>query len=110
MVGSPTMNIHGWRQLVEWSIEYSMLNDAQKSQARFILKIEWERFCQWIIKKYADFPDKLKIQKYGDDPDEFEIQEYGDDPYRLEIQEYGDDPYGLKEEYADWRYKNEALV
>jgi adenosine deaminase CECR1 len=87
MVGSPTMNIHGWRQLVEWSIEYSMLNDAEKSKARVILKIEWERFCQWIIKKYADFPDKLKIQEYCDDPDAFEVEKYGDYLYGLEIQE-----------------------
>jgi adenosine deaminase CECR1 len=56
------MNIHGWRQLVEWSVEHSMLSLAQKSQAREILKREWEQFCLWIIGEYGSFADGLQIQ------------------------------------------------
>jgi adenosine deaminase CECR1 len=63
MVGSPAMNIHGWRQLVEWSVEYSMLSPTQKSEARDILQREWEQFCLWIISEYGDFADKLEIQE-----------------------------------------------
>jgi adenosine deaminase CECR1 len=62
MVGSPAMNIHGWRQLVEWSVEHSMLNKVQKSEAREILKGEWELFCLWVIEEYGAFADDLKIQ------------------------------------------------
>lgn len=54
MVGTPTMNIHGWRQLAEWSITYSCLSDEEKKKARKIFKDEWERFCQWIIDEYAE--------------------------------------------------------
>ncbi|OJD30609.1 adenosine amp deaminase [Diplodia corticola] len=30
MVGTPVMSVHGWRQLIEWSIEYSCLEDEKK--------------------------------------------------------------------------------
>lgn len=63
MVGSPAMNIHGWRQLVEWSVEHSMLSLTQKLEAREILKREWEQFCLWIIEEYGAFADELEIQE-----------------------------------------------
>jgi adenosine deaminase CECR1 len=63
MVGSPAMNIHGWRQLVEWSVEHSMLSLTQKLEAREILRREWEQFCAWIIEEYGAFAAELKIQE-----------------------------------------------
>lgn len=63
MVGSPAMNIHGWRQLVEWSVDHSMLNAAEKLRAHEILEREWEIFCKWIIKEYGAFADTLDIQE-----------------------------------------------
>lgn len=63
MVGSPAMNIHGWRQLVQWSIDHSMLSPAQKSEAHEIMKRKWEAFCKWIIEEYGAFADTLDIQE-----------------------------------------------
>lgn len=57
------MNIHGWRQLAEWSIKHSMLSAEEKLWAYEILKREWETFCKWIIEEYGAFADTLDIQE-----------------------------------------------
>jgi adenosine deaminase CECR1 len=61
MVGSPAMNLHGWRQLAEWSIEYSLLKPEEKIKALAIFHLDWERFCEWIISKYGDHADTLDV-------------------------------------------------
>jgi adenosine deaminase CECR1 len=60
MVGSPTMNIHGWRQLAEWSIEYSCLNDKDQAIARDIFRKDWDAFCDWIVEKHGPHAETLK--------------------------------------------------
>jgi adenosine deaminase CECR1 len=62
MVGSPTMSIHGWRQLVEWSIQYSCLSEIDQVEARRILKKTWEEFCQWIVNEYGDYAEALDVK------------------------------------------------
>lgn len=57
------MNIHGWRQLVEWSVQHSMLSRDEKATAREILSKEWEEFCSWIITEYEAISDALDIQE-----------------------------------------------
>jgi adenosine deaminase CECR1 len=59
MVGSPTMNIHGWRQLAEWSIEYSCLNEADQAKGRAYFEADWDVFCDDIIQKYGAYADTL---------------------------------------------------
>lgn len=60
MVGTPTMNLHGWRQLAEWSITYSCLTDEEKKEAMGNFSEEWESFCAWIITKYSDHASSLR--------------------------------------------------
>jgi adenosine deaminase CECR1 len=62
MVGSTSMSIHGWRQLVEWSIKHSCLSKDEKEHAMQILKREWEEFCQWVIDKYGAHADSFDIK------------------------------------------------
>ncbi|KAF2432477.1 Metallo-dependent hydrolase [Tothia fuscella] len=62
MVGSQSMTIHGWRQLVEWSIQFSCLDDKDQAQARDIIKREWEAFCGWIVDTYGAFADGLDVK------------------------------------------------
>ncbi|KAF1815202.1 Metallo-dependent hydrolase, partial [Eremomyces bilateralis CBS 781.70] len=52
MVGSTTMNLHGWRQLAEWSITHSCLSDGEKTKAFEIFWADWERYCDWVIETY----------------------------------------------------------
>ena len=53
------MNIHGWRQLAEWSIEFSCLNEQDKERAMQIFRDDWQEFCEWIDKEYGPHSDKL---------------------------------------------------
>ena len=62
MVGSPTMSLHGWRQLAEWSIQYSCLTTAEKEEAFSIFSREWEVFCGWIIEEFDAYADTLDVQ------------------------------------------------
>jgi len=65
MVGSYSMNIHGWRQLVLWSIEHSCLDNEEKVRANAILAREWEEFCHWVIENFEE--------EYGDGLDKIDI-------------------------------------
>ncbi|QIW95949.1 hypothetical protein AMS68_001467 [Peltaster fructicola] len=63
MVGDTRMTIHGWRQLVEWSIEHSCLSDDERKEALRILARDWEEYCQWIVKEYGEYAAGLKELK-----------------------------------------------
>ena len=59
MVGSPAMTIHGWKQLAEWSLDYSCLSPEQKIEAHEIFAKDWEEFCEWIVTTYGEIADSL---------------------------------------------------
>jgi adenosine deaminase CECR1 len=59
MVGDPRMNIHGWKQLAEWSLEHSCLSDDEISQAKAIHARDWDAFCQWVVSTYKGYADSL---------------------------------------------------
>jgi adenosine deaminase CECR1 len=61
MVGSTAMTLHGWRQLAEWSIEFSCLSDAEKAQAMFIFRREWQAFCEWTDAEFGAHADGLVV-------------------------------------------------
>jgi adenosine deaminase CECR1 len=62
MVGSPSMNLHGWRQLAEWSIDFCCLSDGEKNTAHQIFRHAWEQFCEWIVKEYGAYAASLEFQ------------------------------------------------
>jgi adenosine deaminase CECR1 len=57
LVGSFPMNLHGWRQLAQWSLEHSCLAPAQKRRALEIWRAEWESFCEWIVATFPEWVD-----------------------------------------------------
>ena len=59
MVGDARMNIHGWKQLAEWSLKHSCLTPDQHEQAKQIFARDWEVFCQWVVDTYAEYTDTL---------------------------------------------------
>jgi adenosine deaminase CECR1 len=61
MVGSTAMTLHGWRQLAEWSIEFSCLSEPEKAQAMAIFRREWEGFCEWIDVTFGAHADSLPV-------------------------------------------------
>ena len=61
MVGSPSMSLHGWKQLAEWSIEHSCLNDFEKSEMEREFRLQWELFYKWVIAQYSDYADSIRL-------------------------------------------------
>jgi adenosine deaminase CECR1 len=60
------MSVHSWKQLAEWSIEYSCLNDTEKAAAMEIFKEEWEEFCNEVVKKYSTVAVECGVQAWED--------------------------------------------
>lgn len=55
MVGDTRMTIHGWKQLVEWSLEHSCFSAEELKEALRILAKDWEEYCQWIVSEYGEY-------------------------------------------------------
>ncbi|KAK3945520.1 hypothetical protein QBC46DRAFT_403195 [Diplogelasinospora grovesii] len=54
--GKNDMTLHGWRQLIEWSIEHSCMQDGEngeKERVKAAWGEMWDRFCIWIIETYG---------------------------------------------------------
>ena len=65
MVGAPTMSLHSWKQLARWSIDYSCLNEKQKTEGHAILAQDWKEFCANIIAEYGPMVtgDEVDVEK-----------------------------------------------
>lgn len=65
MAGKPDMTLHGWRQLIEWSIEHSCTERDEKSKLMEEWQEMWDQFCNSII---DNFEGKLKgyLEPEGD--------------------------------------------
>ncbi|KAH7038925.1 cat eye syndrome critical region protein 1 [Macrophomina phaseolina] len=61
MVGTPTMSIHGWRQLAKWSIEHSCLKHEEIEDGLRFFGERWESFCEWVVTEYGDYARSLDI-------------------------------------------------
>jgi hypothetical protein len=54
MIGSKAMNLHGWRQLIEWSIKHASLDSGEREELRNIWKPLWDTFIGWINEAFKD--------------------------------------------------------
>ncbi|KAH6647915.1 hypothetical protein BKA67DRAFT_524120 [Truncatella angustata] len=50
MAGSKAMNLHGWRQLVEWSIDHASLTPQELARLRSVWEPLWNDFIEQINK------------------------------------------------------------
>ena len=63
IVGSPTMSLHSWKQLAQWSLEYSCLSEegtkheSDKNKAQKLLLGSFERFCTLVNRNYGHLVD-----------------------------------------------------
>ena len=53
MAGKADMTIHGWRQLIEWSIEHSCMEDHLRAEVKAFWEQSWETFCEAICTSYG---------------------------------------------------------
>ncbi|CAK7242806.1 MAG: hypothetical protein STHCBS139747_004308 [Sporothrix thermara] len=54
LVGKADMGLFGWRQLAEWSLEHSCLDEEDTKCARESWLKEWREYIFWLLKEYAD--------------------------------------------------------
>ncbi|KAF9876330.1 putative adenosine/AMP deaminase [Colletotrichum karsti] len=54
MVGKSDMTLHGWRQLIEWSLEHSCMSKEELKPVYAKWEELWEEFLDWIISEYAE--------------------------------------------------------
>ncbi|KAH0433988.1 hypothetical protein CcaCcLH18_05547 [Colletotrichum camelliae] len=53
MVGKTDMTLHGWRQLIEWSLEHSCMDQRERAAVTQEWKKLWDAFLDWIITEYG---------------------------------------------------------
>jgi len=64
LAGKQDMTLYGLRQLVEWSLEHSCLEEDRKADIRRDWELMWDTFCRWILTEYGslvDEPNTLKL-------------------------------------------------
>lgn len=54
MIGKDDMTLHGWRQLIEWSLEHSRMSEAEHADARKKWEELWNEFLDWMIGTYGE--------------------------------------------------------
>jgi adenosine deaminase CECR1 len=54
------MTIHSWKQLAEWSLEYSCLEDYQVKRAKEIFNKRWLLWCKGVIKLKEDWKHEVE--------------------------------------------------
>ncbi|KAK4206058.1 hypothetical protein QBC37DRAFT_244879, partial [Rhypophila decipiens] len=52
MAGKPDMTLHGWRQLIEWSIEHSSMEMDERKELHKSWLVMWDKFCRDMIDRY----------------------------------------------------------
>jgi adenosine deaminase CECR1 len=57
------MSLYSWKQLALWSIEYSCLNDEQKTKGKRILMETWVGFCTEIVEEYGELLDGEELDE-----------------------------------------------
>lgn len=53
MIGRADMTLHGWRQLVEWSLQHSCMSTEERQGVLGKWELMWEEFLDWIIAEYG---------------------------------------------------------
>jgi adenosine deaminase CECR1 len=50
------MTLHGWRQLIQWSIDHSCMDDNERASVQQAWSNKWKEFCDWVVKEYEEKP------------------------------------------------------
>lgn len=65
------MTLHGWRQLIEWSIEHSCMDPHERAEVYTAWLSMWEKFCLDIIRDHElDLIEGKYLEPPADDEDE----------------------------------------
>ncbi|TLS23996.1 hypothetical protein PpBr36_08565 [Pyricularia pennisetigena] len=53
-VGRSDTTLHGWKQLIKWSIEHACLSDDERREVNERWEQLWSEFVHWLIEEYKD--------------------------------------------------------
>ncbi|PKS11466.1 hypothetical protein jhhlp_003230 [Lomentospora prolificans] len=53
MIGRADMSLHGWRQLIEWSLQHSCMSDGERQGVWVQWEKRWEEFLDWMLVEYG---------------------------------------------------------
>jgi adenosine deaminase CECR1 len=57
MVGKADMTLHGWRQLIEWSLQHSCMEDSLRAEAERRWEGLWDKFLDAVIDEFESVLD-----------------------------------------------------
>lgn len=63
--GKTNMTLHGWRQLIEWSIEHSCMEKDLQAKVYSEWEKLWNKFCQWIVDEHGWLLEEQKASGSG---------------------------------------------
>lgn len=73
MVGSQDMDLHGWRQLAEWSIEHaSMESERERQELKALWQQKWDVFVTRLNEALGGL-ERLERRK-GEDDEAFGVR------------------------------------
>lgn len=61
MAGKADMTLHGFRQLIEWSLEHSCLDDVSRTRIYAEWEVMWDTFCRWVVDEYGSLLDETPV-------------------------------------------------
>ena len=54
MVGKQDMNLYGWKQLIEWSLEHVCMTEKEYRDVRKKWEELWSTFIHWVVETYEN--------------------------------------------------------
>jgi adenosine deaminase CECR1 len=57
MIGKSDMTLHGWRQLIEWSLQHSCMSEEELRGVWAKWTELWEKFLDWVIATHGAVED-----------------------------------------------------
>jgi len=57
MIGKSDMSLHGWRQLIEWSLQHSCMSIDERQNVRAEWEKRWDAFLDWMLEEYGAIAD-----------------------------------------------------
>lgn len=98
------MNLHGWRQLIEWSIKHASLDSSESKQLETVWEPLWNNFVSWILQRFGSIQQINKrsvkpsgARKKGESDKDWQER------VRLETQDYEKDEAQFQYQVKEWR-------
>lgn len=98
------MNLHGWRQLIEWSIRHASLDSRERGELRDVWQPLWNEFIDWIRHEFGDVKTiKKRPVRPSSARKEGETEKDWQERVSLESQRYKTEEAEFQDVVKEWR-------